>query len=153
MELVVVLVIVGVVFASALVVLPLGHVSPVIKELKAFAKRIEYERDQALFSARPRGLGIWYGGFVAFAWYPERGWLTVGDSGSRGAVEFESINVTDLVAAGRQVSVGEETATNPHVIFTPNGEVTPLEARIIGLSGVDYRLYVDALGDVQYSTR
>lgn len=153
LELVVVLVIIGVVFASAVMVLPLSSVSPVARELRALATWVEYERDQALFDARPRGLGIWYGGLVSFSWYPERGWLPVDHAGGRNVILFESIGVTDLSAAGKAISVSEEVVSSPQVIFSPNGEATPLEARIVGLAGADYSLSIDVFGDVRYSVR
>jgi hypothetical protein len=150
---VVVLVIVGVVFASAVLVLPLSNVAPVARELEMLAKRVEHARDQALFDTRPRGLGVWHGGYVFFAWHPERGWLAVDDPGGRGAASFEFAEVTDLIAAGTRITLSDEAVADPQVIFAPSGEVTPLEARIAGLSGDDYRFYIDALGDVRYSSR
>jgi prepilin-type N-terminal cleavage/methylation domain-containing protein len=153
LELVVVLVIVGVVFASAVLVLPLSTVGPGARELETFAKQVEHARDRALFDTRPRGLGIWHGGYVFFSWHPERGWVAADDPGGRGSVSFQSATVADLSAAGRPITVSNETVADPQVIFMPSGEVTALEARIAGLSGIDYLFSTDALGDVRYSTR
>ena len=153
LELVVVLVIVGVVFTSAVLVLPLGNVAPVAKELEAFAQRVERARDQALFDTRPRGLGVWYGGYAFFDWYPETGWLASDDTETRGFISFEYAEVLDLVAAGTRITVSDKAVPDPQVVFAPNGEVTPFEARISGLSGYDYLFSIDALGDVRYSIR
>ena len=116
LELVVVLVIVGVVFASAVLVLPLSNVAPVDKELETFAQRVEHVRDRALFDTRPRGLGVWYGGYVFFAWHPERGWLASDDADGRGFISFEHAEVLDLVAAGTRITVSDTAVPNPQVV-------------------------------------
>ena len=153
LELVVVMFIIGVVFASAIVVLPLDGRDPLHQELQTLAQRVNRIRDKAVFDARPYGLGLWHRGYGFFAWDPDKGWLVLSNGEGLSSTEFVTVEVLELVAAGLTTTVADEALTVPQVVFPPSGEVTTLDARMFAVSGEEYRFFINALGGAGFAVR
>ena len=150
-ELVIVLFIVGVVFTSAILVMPLGGKGASDRELDILAERIDRTRDQAIFTARPYGLALWRRGYDFFAWHPEEGWLAPGGIDGPSSTEFEAIEVVGLATAGVTIPVADEPPDGPQVVFPPSGEVTTLETRLFAVSGNEFRFSINALGETGFA--
>lgn len=152
-ELVVVLFIIGVVFTSAIVVLPLGRGDPLQRELETLTQRVDRIRDKAVFGGRPYGLGLWRGGYGFFAWDPGQGWLVINDLELPSAAELKTVEVLQMVSAGLTIAVAQQPVSGPHVVFQPSGEVSTLDARLLAVSGDEYGFSINALGDAGFSLR
>ena len=149
-ELMVVLVIVGLLFGSAVVFVPGVREDRLTRELERFQLLAGIARDRAMLEASPYGVGIWRGGYAFYRLSGSWEWQGVADDARLRPREWPQGYWLDLYLDGLKAALpGEEKPENPQIHFLADGISRPFALHLFKDARAGKRLIYDNAGKAE----
>jgi general secretion pathway protein H len=149
LELLVVLVIVGIVFGGAMILLDRGVRGALDSEMTRFSALLRLAREEAMLGASHRGLGFWRQGYGFYALDEKGKWRRLDDKPLRNHRLPDGLQLR-LFRDGERVSLKQGAPGQPQVWLLASGETLPFELVLAEAgSGAEVRLQLDAFGREQ----
>lgn len=145
LELMVVLVIIGIVFSGAVLLLDRGVRGVLDSEMTRFAALLRLARDEAMLGASHRGVGFWRQGYGFYALDGQGMWQRLDSKPLRDRRLPAGLDM-QLYRDGERLTLQGSAPGQPQVWLLASGETLPFELVLAEAGGESLRLQVDAFG-------
>lgn len=152
-ELMVVLVIVGVMFTSAIVFMPGSHREALIRDLERVRVLTGVARDRAMLEANPYGIAIWSEGYAFFRLTGNWQWRPVLDDSALKDRGWDERQWLDLYLDGLKVTLPDKKADHPQIHILPDGNMTAFTLHLHEEGESAAILQFDAMGEGEIRAR
>jgi len=147
-ELMVVLVIAGILFASAIVLIPGGGQSSLVRELTRFRTLAGIARERAMLEAAPYGIGVWSEGYGFYRLTANWQWRPVTDDKALKERLWTDTQWLDLFLEGLEVNLpSKEAPKNPQIHLFPDGNTTTFTLHLYEGAELKRVLHFNAMGE------
>ncbi len=147
-ELMVVLVIAGILFASAIVLIPGGGQGSLVRELTRFKTLTGIARERAMLEASPYGIGVWSEGYAFYRLTGNWQWRQVTDDNALKPRLWPDTQWLDFFLQGLEINLpSNEAPKNPQIHLFPDGNSTTFALHLYEGAELKRVLQFNAMGE------